>query len=570
MQLRLDSADRLVELVEERRGPVYAEEAARRLFALRHAPLGLARSLLDEVIGEDARLAWCGDAVGLAEPPGADLLLEDAAFVVVDLETTGLRPGSSHICEIGAVRVREFELEDEFELLVDPGVPLGPAISALTGLRDAELRGQAHPSIGVRRFLEFAGDGVLVAHNARFDLAFLDRETERLTGARLAGPVVDTVGLARRLLAGRTPRAGLASLAQFFGTAARPCHRALPDAQATAEILVQLIGLAQERGARTVADLVELAAPRVRKVYAKRTLAFGAPPSPGVYLFRDRHDQVLYVGRARDLRTRLRSYFRSERQRPAVEAALSALDRIEWRVMGSELEASLEELRLLRELRPPANARNARADRYVYLRRRGDKLVCSQTPAELGPLRSRSRARLACRALDGAPRDELERPELALPRLRQRLQHLAECRRYEDAARLRDRIAALEQLVRQLTRLERLRTTRCCLIVPAAEPGFARAIFVAGGRIADQRNLPPGGGARLEVEAGLAATDLVAQSHLPAEELDALLLLGTFLRRPPPELRVAPLEAESILRLAADLPAVVAAAPRARHRARAA
>src|SRR6266576_3148117 len=272
MQLRLDAADRLVELVEERRGPVYAEEAARRLFALRHAPVGLARSLLEEVVGDDTRLAWRGDAVGLADPPGADLALEDAPFVVVDLETTGLRPGSSRFCEIGA------------------------AISALTGLHDAELRGQPHPSIAVRRFLEFAGDAVLVAHNARFDLAFIDRETERLTGGRLAGAVVDTVGLARRLLEGRTRRAGLGSLAQFFGTEARPCHRALPDAQATAEILLQLIGLAQERGARTVADLVDLAAPRVREVYAKRMLAFGAPASPGVYLFRDRHDQVLYVG----------------------------------------------------------------------------------------------------------------------------------------------------------------------------------------------------------------------------------------------------------------------------------
>ena len=78
-------------------------------------------------------------------------------------------------------------------------------------------------------------------------------------------------------------------------------------------------------------------------------------------MFRDAHDQVLYVGRARDLRARLRSYFRSERQRPAVEAALGALDRVEWRVLGSEVEAALEELRLIRELRPPANARSRTA-----------------------------------------------------------------------------------------------------------------------------------------------------------------------------------------------------------------
>src|SRR5947208_5381232 len=414
MQLRLDAADRLVELVEERRGPVYVEDAARRLFALRHAPVGMARSLLEDVVGEDARLAWRGDAVGLADPPGTELALDRATFVVVDLETTGLRPGSARICEIGAVRVREFELREEFELLVDPGVPLGPAISALTGLRDRDLRGRPHPAMAVRRFLEFAGDAVLVAHNARFDLSFIDRETERLTGGRLAAPVVDTVGLARRLLAGRTRRAGLASLAQFFGTEARPCHRALPDAQATAEILVQLIGLAQERGARTVADLVDLAAPRVRKVYAKRTLAFGAPTSPGVYLFRDRHDEVLYVGRARDLPARLRSYFRSDRQRPAVESALGALERIEWRVCGSELEAALEELRLIRDLRPPANARTSRPDRYVYLRRRGDSVVCSAKPSPIGPLKSRARARLSGRALDGASDAELAEPALAL------------------------------------------------------------------------------------------------------------------------------------------------------------
>src|SRR5579884_3966351 len=311
MQLRLDAADRLVELVEERRGPVVAEEAARRLFALRAAPVALARALLADVVEADARLAWHGDAVSLARPLGADLLLEDATYVVVDLETTGLRPVSSQICEIGAVKIARFEIVDEFATLVDPRVPLGAAVSALTGLTDRQLRGAPAASVAVRRFLAFAGDAVLVAHNARFDLAFLDRETERLTGLRLAAPVIDTVALARRVLAGRVPRASLAQLAYFFGTSVEPCHRALPDAQATAEVLLALLGLAQERGARTVADAVALAATRTRRVFDKRELAYGAPTRPGVYLFRDRNDEVLYVGRARNLRSRLRSYFRS-------------------------------------------------------------------------------------------------------------------------------------------------------------------------------------------------------------------------------------------------------------------
>lgn len=544
MQLRLDAADRLVELVEERRGPVVAEEAARRLFALRRAPVALARALLAEVIEADARLAWSGDAVGLARPLGADLLLEDATYVVVDLETTGLRPGTSQICEIGAVKVCGFEIVDSFETLVDPHVPLAASISALTGLTDRLLRGAPSAPTAVHGFLAFAGDAVLVAHNARFDLSFLDRETERLTGSRLAAPVVDTVPLARRLLAGRVPRASLGQLSYFFGTSVQPCHRALPDAQATAEVLLALIGLAQERGARTVADLVSLSATRTRRVFDKRHLAFGAPPRPGIYLFRDRNEQVLYVGRARDLRARLRSYFRSERQRPQVEAALGAVERIEWRVLGSELEAALEELRLIRELRPPANARIARPDRYVWLRKRGEGVVASAQPTALGPIRSRRRAQLAARALHA---DELERPSLALPRVRRRLAELADVRRYEDAARLRDRLQALEQVCRELERLTRLRAVERCVVAPAAEPGHARAFFIAGGRVAAERTLPPGGGAHLEIEAGLAAARHALVSDT-AFDLDELFLVGTFLRKPPAEVQIVPLDKDAILR----------------------
>jgi DNA polymerase-3 subunit epsilon len=549
VQLAFDAADRLVELVEERRGPVPVDEAARALFALAHAPEGLARSLLEDIVEGDARLVWRGACVGLSAPPGRDLPLEAARFVVVDLETTGLRPGRSAICEIGAVSLDGLLPAGTFETLVDPGVPIPPVVTGITGLEDRDLRGAPRPPVAVRDFLAFAGEhAVIVAHNARFDLAFLDREVELITGRRLAAPVVDTVGLARKLLSGRTPRVGLASLAHFFGTSAQPCHRALPDAQATAEILIALVGLAQERGARTVADLVELAAPRRRRVYGKRSLVFGAPTRPGVYVFRDRHGQALYVGRARDLRARLRSYFRSERQRPAVEAALAAVDRVDWQVLGSELEAALEELRLIRKLRPPANARGKRGGRAVFLRRRGAEVVVSSRPGPLGPIGNRRRAERAARALSGATDEELAALLTGgpLPRLRARLRDLSDCLRYEDAARLRDRIRALDQVIHELATLKRLRALEACLLAPASADGFARAVFVAGGRVADARAVPPGAGAALEVRAGLHAAWSAEPSFAP-EDAEELLLLATFIRRPTPELEVLPLDEQTIL-----------------------
>jgi DNA polymerase-3 subunit epsilon len=542
VQLTFDAADRLVELVEERRGPVAVEDAARHLYALRQLPTGLARELLADVVEGDARLSWRGLAVGLADPPGATLALEDAVYVVFDLETTGLRPGTARICEIGAVRVAGVELTERFDTLVNPRVPLPAAITALTGIEPRALRGAPAAEHAVRRFLEFAGDAVLVAHNARFDLAFLDREVERLTGRRVAAPAVDTVWLARRLLEGRTRRVGLAALAQFFGTAARPCHRALPDAEATAEALLHLIGLAQERGARTVADLVELSAPRARRLHAKRSLVAGAPQRPGVYLFRDRNEQVLYVGRARDLRARLRSYFRGDRQRPAVEAALGALARVEWRVLGSELEAALEELRLIRELRPPANARGGRADRWSYLRRRGSEWVAGATPSPYGPIASRRLAQRAARALGGWDGE----PAAALPSLRARMRRVARHQRFEDAARLRDRIEALERVARDLAELERLRALELCLVVPATDEGFVRTYFLRGGRVAAARLAPAGAAGRLEADAGLAAAARTEPS-LAADHAEELLLVASFLRRPPPELRVVPLDPARIL-----------------------
>jgi DNA polymerase III epsilon subunit family exonuclease len=549
VQLALDALDRLVDTLEER-GSLSAVEAARVLFATSSISGGLACSLLAEVTAGDSRVVCTGTTVSLA-CGRADPLLEEAAFVVFDLETTGLSAERNRICEIGAVRVRALEPVDSFQSLVNPGVALPDPIARLTGLREQELRHAPPVSSVLKRFRAFAGDDLLVAHNARFDQRFLERQLLLAHGRRLTEPPLCTAALARRLLEGRLRRVGLASLAHFFGVGTRPCHRALPDAEATAEVLVHLIGLAQELGARRLSELRTLAAPRKRKVYDKRSLARGAPTRPGVYLFRDRHGQVLYVGRARDLRARLRSYFRSERQRPSVEAALLALERIEWRVVGSELEAALEELRLIRKLQPPANSRSRRKEHGVYLKRRGEDFVVSKAPTELGPIGSRRTASLAARALASSTPEELDRLLRGgpLPRLRARLAHLAECLRYEEAARLRDRIEALEHVVERLRRLEQLRGLEVCLVAPAGEPGWRKAFFVCGGGVRAVRSLPPGAGVRLEIEAGLArcrSDPERAGATLSPAEAEDLLLLDGFVRRPPPELAVLPLDAERI------------------------
>ena len=332
----------------------------------------------------------------------------------------------------------------------------------------------------------------IVAHNARFDLAFLDREVERLTGRRIAAPVVDTVWLARRLLGERTRRVGLASLAHFFGVPTEPCHRALPDAQATAEILVVLIGLAQERGARTLADLVELAAPRARRLHAKRSLVAGAPPRPGVYVFRG-------AGRARrstsgapatsargcartspaavsDRRSRRRSgrSSASSGRRPAPSS------RPRSRSCGCC--ASCGRPRTPGARGPTGTSTSAAAA--------GGGSVATE-PTALGPLTSRRRARRARRALDGHEADDVE---AALPVLRERLRRLGRELRFEDAARLRDRLAALEQVVGRARRARAAPGAARVRRRPGAEPGLRPGVRHRRRAGRGDATLPRGGG----------------------------------------------------------------------------
>ena len=440
--------------------------------------------------------------------------------------------------------MRALAIEDTFETLVNPGTALPANIAALTGIRDADLRRAPRSELAVRRFLGFAGDAPLAAHNARFDLSFLEREVERLTGRRVAAPVVDTVWLARRLLQRRSERFSLASLAHFFGTSTSPCHRALPDAVATAEILVSLLGLAQERGARTLADVLELAAPRARKLHSKRSLIAGAPTGPGVYLFRDRNETVLYVGKARDLRARLRSYFSGSRQRPAVEAALGALERVEWRQLGSELEAALEELRLIGELRPPANARGGRSGSlrvpHAAPRSLGRGVGAGSVRADhepqpgtaRGSSARRVRGRRSSRRADRSPR--AAEPARSRPALRGR------CTR----ARSPEGARGGRRAVRDARSASGLNV---CVLGPCARARVQACVLrrrrpAGSGEVGPERR--SGHGSRWRP--GIAEAALAEPSFAP-EDADVLMLVAGFLRRPGPELRIVSLDATEIL-----------------------
>jgi hypothetical protein len=378
--------------------------------------------------------------------------------------------------------------------------------------------------LALRRFSKFAGGAVLVAHNACFDVGFVNRELERMTGKRLHATVIDTVSLARNLLGRRSQRTSLAALSYFFGVSVQPCHRALPDAQATSEVFLRLLELAQERGASTLSELEELAAPRPRRIHAKRRLIHGAPTRPGVYLFHAADGRVLYVGKARDLRMRLRSYFHSQRQRPAVEAALDEVDRIEWRVLGSELTAALEEVSLIRRLRPPANARTPSPESYVYLHCRGSRIVLSAAPSPFGPLRRKADARRAAQALKGCSGEELDAllDGVAPDRVRERIVTAVEVGHELDARRLMRQLASLERIAGELARVDRVRRLAVCLLVPDG------AYVVQGGRVTRHH-------------------DLVGFSRLPeaavvdADRLDELLVAASFLDSPPPELTIVQL-----------------------------
>jgi DNA polymerase III subunit epsilon len=177
-------------------------------------------------------------------------------FVIVDLETTGWSPQEACITEIGAVRVSGGRVCAQFSSLVKTGATIPAPVAALTGISDAMVAVAPPLAKVLPVFLAFADGCVLAAHNAAFDLGFLEAAC-RACGLHWPGfPVLDTVDLAHRALAdGEVPDCKLATLADFFGAQTAPRHRALPDALATADVLAGLLGRLTAAGISTLAEL---------------------------------------------------------------------------------------------------------------------------------------------------------------------------------------------------------------------------------------------------------------------------------------------------------------------------
>ena len=487
MQLAFDSADRLVELVEARHGPVPAEDAARALFALRARARG-PRALA----ARRRRRGRCAARLARRERR-ARRAARRARSPLEHGDVRRRRPGDDGPLAGHARDLRDRRrprpraraartLRDAREPARPLPAPIGGADRASTRARSAARRRSSSPCGA-------SSSSPATPCSSRTTRAstsaFLDREVERLTGRRIAAPVVDT-RLARAPPARGPDRAHAGSRRSRTSSAprARPCHRALPDARGDGRDPARADRPRAGAGRETVARARR---PRGAARAAARAASARSSParrrSPGVYLFRDRNDQVLYVGRARDLRARLRSYFRTERQRPAVEAALGALERVEWRVLGSELEAGA------RGAAAPARAAAARRTRAA----RGPTATSTSAAAapagasprrlaRMGPLKSRRRRaelrRGRSRRLGGRAR------AAALPALRAKLRRLAA------APSLRGRGAAArpDRGARGGRRDARgARAPARARALPAragAEEGFARAFFVSGGRVA--------------------------------------------------------------------------------------
>jgi len=585
VQLAFTTVDDLHALLEQAGEALDYREAWPHLFPVANCPPDLMHELVADIVRSDERFSWESDVhVGLASWHARRRDLADVAFTVVDIETTGATPGASKITEIGAVRIEGGRESSTFSALVNPGVPIPEMITGITGIDDTTVADAPPIDEVLPRFVEFAAHSVLVAHNAQFDLGFLDYELGRLERRTFPRPALDTLRMARKLCPQQ--RCSLKELAYRFDTRVKPVHRALQDAQATGEILLLFLSRLEEQGMSTLEEVARFCEPGARRNYHKITLTEKLPTTPGVYIMRDDKGAALYIGKAENLKRRTRDHF-LQRQAYRARQALELLDRFEVVETGSELGALLLEQRLIHKHRPPFNSHGTRVAGYSYVKLSADEFPRLYATPNLrddgsyyaGPFRKAGVARRLVEALNGvyplrtcahlpgtgvrasarpchregtgaclAPcvrslngdyatvvaevRHVLDGHGEALDeRLQQRQAGMVQALAFEQAARVQRQREALERAVRGIRRLRAAQAHDAVIVHPARRRGWAALWGVRGGRVAVEREV---GRSAFDLAAATAFLAELAQAApstqpLAAGAIDELLLLHSWL-----------------------------------------
>src|ERR671932_813616 len=328
---------------------VAPEEVAREFLALSHLD-GDARRHVEEFVADDPRFFW-DEAGALCTVEVASLPLHEAPYVVFDLETTGSSAGKGAITEIGAVKVVRGRVQEEFTTLVDPGRPIEPFVVRLTGITGRMVAGAPCIAEVMRLFEEFVEGCVLVGHNVHFDCSFVAAARD---GVPLSNPVLDTLKLTRSLVPG-LKRYRLASLVSHFGVRAAPNHRALTDAVATTGVFLKLLRLLGSAGVHSVREAAALGS-RDRIEPQKGYLSEHLPCTSGVYYFVDKHSEVLFVGKAKNLKARVRTYFNGGDGRRKIGRLVREVAEVRYKETENELQALVFEAREIKRLLPRYNS----------------------------------------------------------------------------------------------------------------------------------------------------------------------------------------------------------------------
>lgn len=226
------------------------------------------KSDLKVIYGVEAYLI---DDLGNAvfSPRGQNL---DDTYVVFDIETTGLSKEKEMITEIGAVKVADGKIIDRFSTFVNPQRPISAEITKLTGITDDMVKDAPTIENVLPEFLKFCEDTVLVAHNASFDTGFIRIAAERAGLGELHHTVVDTLELARALLP-ELNKHKLDIVCEYLGVTLNGHHRAVNDAEATAEVFIKFLDMLAEKKIFTLDEINVLAS---RTVNYKKLRAYHA------------------------------------------------------------------------------------------------------------------------------------------------------------------------------------------------------------------------------------------------------------------------------------------------------